>query len=140
MRKRIFVLDACALIAFMKDEEGAEVVGPLIKGSFDGKIDLIVNKINLLEVFYDFYRSEGREFAMDFLEDFRNWKVIIHDFTDEIMIEAGRLKAGYKISLADSVALGQAIVSGAVFLTSDRHEFGIIDKQGIEDIEFCWIR
>ena len=56
----------------------------------------------------------------------------------EIFTEAGRLKASYKISLADSVALAQTIVSGGALLTADHHEFDAIEKH--ENIRFEWIR
>ena len=55
-----------------------------------------------------------------------------------LFAEAGRLKASYKISFADSFALAQTIVSGGELLTSDRHEFEVIE--GKEDIRFVWIR
>ena len=63
---------------------------------------------------------------------------IYHEISDEIFTEAGRLKASYKISLADSVALAQAIVSGGALLTADHHEFDAIEKH--EKIRFEWIR
>ncbi|MDR2167577.1 MAG: type II toxin-antitoxin system VapC family toxin [Clostridiales bacterium] len=140
MRKKTFILDACALIAFLKDEEGAEIVGNLISGAYRGEIDLFINRVNLMEVYYGFYRSRGKEYALRFLRTVGKWKINVYDFTDEVLIEAGRLKVSYRISLADSVVLGQAIVSGAVLLTADHHEFNIIEKQGLEGIEFCWIR
>ena len=60
------------------------------------------------------------------------------EITDEIFNEAGRLKASYKISFADSFALAQAIVSKGDLLTSDHHEFDCMD--GIEPVRFHWIR
>ena len=53
-------------------------------------------------------------------------------------MEAGRLKATYKISLADSVALAEAFVSGGTLLTADHHELDVIEKH--EKIQFQWIR
>ena len=48
------------------------------------------------------------------------------------------MKATYKISLADSVALAQTLASGGTLLTADHHEFG--DIEGRENIKFHWIR
>ena len=42
------------------------------------------------------------------------------------------------ISLADSFALAQALISDGELLTSDHHEFDEIE--GNELITFCWIR
>jgi predicted nucleic acid-binding protein len=63
-----------------------------------------------------------------------------HDpkLSDKVFTEAGRFKASYKISLADSIALAETSVSGGKLLTADHHEFDIIEKQ--EKIKFNWIR
>jgi len=39
---------------------------------------------------------------------------------------------------ADSILLAQSIVSEAIVISSDHHEFDIIDEN--EHIEFLWIR
>jgi len=46
------VLDACALIAYFKCEEGWEVVGDLIEKAALGELRLTMSKYNLLEVYY----------------------------------------------------------------------------------------
>ena len=60
------------------------------------------------------------------------------EITDEIFFEAGRLKATYRISFADSIALAQAKVFDGELLTSDHHEFDAVESQ--ETIRFLWIR
>ncbi|MCL2350430.1 MAG: hypothetical protein FWC67_03010 [Defluviitaleaceae bacterium] len=59
--------------------------------------------------------------------------------SNELLREAGRFKATYKISLADSIALATATTNKATLLTSDHHEFDIIESNE-KDINFCWIR
>ena len=58
---KIFVLDACALIALVKNEEGASVVSDVYKSADNGGVGLYMNRINLLEVYYGFYRDKGNE-------------------------------------------------------------------------------
>jgi predicted nucleic acid-binding protein len=53
-------------------------------------------------------------------------------------IEAGRLKASYKMSLADAILVAEAFILDATVVTSDHHELDAIDKK--EDIEFYWVR
>jgi len=88
------ILDACALLAMLRDEPGADKVAAAINAAHNGEAEVVMHKANLLEVYYDLYRSQ-----------------------------AGRLKASYKISFADSFALAQALVSGDELLTADHHEF-----------------
>lgn len=48
------------------------------------------------------------------------------------------MKAVYKISLADSIALAQASVLGGSLVTSDHHEFGVIESR--ENMKLFWFR
>jgi len=74
-----------------------------------------------------------------FVDDIKQSPIVVNrEISDEIFLEAGRLKATYKISLADSIALAQAVVSGGSLLTSNHHEFDVIE--GKEDINFAWVR
>lgn len=134
-----YVLDACALMAALYGEEGAKVV----KAAFDevdrGLAKIIMHKANLLEVYYDMVRSLGQNKADEVLSEIKKRPIEINaEITDDIFTEAGQLKARYKISFADSFALAQAKVFGGVLLTSDHHEFDVIE--GKEGIEFGWIR
>ena len=47
-----FILDACALIALLAGEPGAENVKKIIQDAVDGDITVKINQINLLEVYY----------------------------------------------------------------------------------------
>jgi len=134
-----YVLDACALIALLRDEQGADIVADALNSASEGKAEVIIHKANLLEVYYDLYRTLGKDKADDILSKIKERPILINaEITDEIFNEAGRLKATHKISFADSFVLAQAFVSGGELLTSDHHEFDIIE--GNEPIIFSWIR
>ena len=135
---KAFVLDACALVALLKNEEGADVVAAVYKQAENGEATVMMNRVNLLEVYYGFYHSDGEEYADKIMEGVAKSIVAISEFDSEIFTAAGRLKASYRISLADSIALAQALVSGGELVTSDHHEFDPLD--GKESIVFCWIR
>ncbi|MGI8637617.1 MAG: PIN domain-containing protein [Segetibacter sp.] len=52
--------------------------------------------------------------------------------------EIGYFKTTYKISFADCFVLSTAKLYGAKVVTSDHHEFDLIDQN--RDLEFEWIR
>jgi len=135
---KVLVLDACALVALLKNENGADLVAAAYKEAKDGKAKIMMNRVNLLEVFYGYYRDDGKEYAEKIMDGVAQSIVSISEFNKEIFAVAGRLKASYKISLADSIALAQAMVLGADLLTADHHEFDVIE--GKEPIRFQWIR
>jgi len=112
--KSIFILDACALIAYFNDEKGADVVFECMQGLNDGSVMLIMHKINLLEVYYDFYKRLGNIQADEMLINVTTSGILIVDnITDVVLTTAGRLKSTYKISLGDAVFLAQSFASGA---------------------------
>ena len=134
-----YVLDANAMIALLQDELGSDIVASAINSAVYGEAEISMNIVNLLEVYYDAYRLRGKDQADTMLSEIKKRPIMINSIvSDEIFNEAGRLKATYKISLADSFALAQAFVSGGELLTSDHHEFDIIEKN--EPIVFHWIR
>ena len=135
---KIYVYDACALIAVLKDEPGAEIADAVYKEAVDGGASLRINKVNLLEVFYGFLRDRGRNYAERILQDVTQSTVDVTDISIDVLKEAGRLKASYKISLADSIALAEASISGGSLLTADHHEFDAVEQA--EKISFRWIR
>lgn len=134
-----YVLDSCALLAYVYKENGDAVVKSILKQADEGRAMLFMNKLNLFEAYYDVLRSEGLQQAEDFYSMVQMSSVsIINGITDSVFREAGRIKAQYRMSLADSIALGESSVLGASILTSDHHEFDPVEKN--EKIKFAWIR
>ena len=131
-----YILDACALIVVLADEPGVEVIEQLFLRT---DAEIVMNKLNLLEVYYDIYRRSGVAAANEVLYEIGRGPIrVLSEMTDAVFKEAGRLKATYRVSLADSVALAEASVTGGSLVTSDHHEFDPI--QAAEDISFAWIR
>lgn len=134
-----FVLDASALIAFLNDEEGADIAEDVFQKAKMGNCVIYMNKLNILEIYYVVYRRAGKEIAEDVLVKMLNLPLIVIDtLNDDLFKEAGSLKATYKISLADSISLAEAKTREARILTADHHEFDLLDKEG--EVVFYWIR
>lgn len=134
-----YLLDACALIAFLSDEEGAELVENLLQQASDQQISISIHKINLLEIYYGLYRDESHAKAKTILKLIQQLPVhIISDLSDKVFEIAGRIKANYRLSLADSIFIAQGTHDKCILVTSDHHEFDEIEKS--EKIVFKWIR
>ncbi len=133
-----FVLDACALVALLNHENGAEKVVAAYRKAENGEAKMVMNRVNLLEVYYGYYRDKGKEYADKVMAGIAQSIVSISEFDQEIFPVAGRLKASYRISLADAIVLAQAIVTDGELLTADHHEFDALE--GKESLRFHWIR
>jgi len=107
--KKNYILDACALIAAIKHEDGAIVIAELYEKAINDDVNIIINKVNLLEVYYGFRREHGKEYAEKILRSVIDSVVDISDISIDVLTEAGRIKSDYRrISLADSIALAEA--------------------------------
>lgn len=116
-----FVLDACAIISLLKNEDGALVVRRALE---DENNLCFVHAVNLCEVYYDCLRCYGTISAETLLVNLGEAGVIIrNDMDTDFWKTAGHLKARGRISLADCFAVALADREDAVLLTSDHHEF-----------------
>jgi len=135
----LFILDACALLAVLAMEKGAENIRDLFQKTVDRQAYLMMNKINFLEVYYKIYRAYGKTEADDLLKTMEQMPITIKDtLTNEVFKEAGRLKSKYKLSLADSIAIAESIINKGSLVTADHHEIGPIEIA--EKINITWFR
>jgi PIN domain nuclease of toxin-antitoxin system len=136
---KIYIFDACALIALLTGENGYKNVEKIIEESKSNRAQIIMHNVNLLEVYYDIYKLYDEVSAIKFLDEIKNAPIkLVAEVNNDIIINAGRLKRKYKISLADSIGLAETIISNGTFVTSDHHELDEIEKN--EKIDFTWIR
>jgi uncharacterized protein with PIN domain len=122
------------MIAYLKDEDGAEVVEEHLAGD-EGPC--VAHAVNLCEVYYDYLRDEGEEAARQAVEILTGDGLMVRDDMDEpFWKDIGGYKAGHRVSLADCFAIALANREGAKVSTSDHHEFGPIDHEGLCEVEF----
>ena len=135
-----YILDACALIAYYTNEKGADIVQDIISKAYSEKSNVSISNINLLEVFYDVYKTQGEAEAKVFLHDIINSPIkIIGTIENQAFMEAGRLKANYRISLADSIFLAEVLTNeNCIGVTADHHEFDVVKEK--ENINLLFIR
>ncbi len=135
---RVYVLDASALIAFINGGQGAAKVKTILMEAFTGNNKVYMNKFNVYEVYYGFYKEEGKQKADEIYGMILKLPIsIIDTFEDNVFSEAARLKTRYGISIADSIALGESVARDAFLATSDHHELDVVEQQ--EQIKFFWI-
>ena len=124
----IYVLDASAIIVWLRNEPGADVVDDAIR---DINSQCLVHAINLCEVYYDAHRKAGEAHAESVISDLASVGAVEHHDLDQVIWKnAGRLKAGGGVSLADCLAITLTNRVGGTLLTSDRHEMDKIAAAG----------
>lgn len=131
----IVVLDACAMIAYLRGEPGADVIEALL---LDKNSSCLAHAINLCEVFYDFVSAADENAAYAAIADLESLGLVVRDDMDaQFWLEAGKFKATIKrISLADCFAMALTNRIQAELYTSDHHEFDPIAASGICSVKF----
>ena len=134
-----YILDACAILAFLNDEEGADAIEELLKQSAAGSGSVSMSIVNLLEVYYGELRDKGAEIAQIVLDMVGHYSIkIVNTISEHVFHEAARQKVAYKMSLADCIGIATAIDLSGQFVTSDHHELKAVAENA--PTLFFWFR
>jgi predicted nucleic acid-binding protein len=135
-----YLFDACAILALLNDEEGADVVSDLLDQAERNEITLGITAANMIEVYYDRIRVIGSDRADVIIREIYNSFPIsvIATLDSAIVREAARLKAMGKMSFADTLLVATARCTGATIVSCDHVELEPVERQ--ESIPFLWIR
>jgi len=128
------ILDANAMIAYLRDESGADVIEWVL---LDKNIRVFAHSINLCEVYYDTIRFSNEVAAEKAVKNLSDLGVIERtDFDQAFWKQVARFKANYKASLADLCGIVLANKLNGSFLTTDHHELDKVAADGICKIQF----
>lgn len=114
-----FVLDSYALLAFFRNEEGAEKVEKLLNEAVADKHELYLTCINAGEVYYMSSRKDGIAKAEIVWKAMQQFPIHIINADLEFTLAAAKLKAKYPISYADAFAAALTIKQKATLITGD---------------------
>jgi predicted nucleic acid-binding protein len=133
-----YSIDACALIALLDNEEGANIVQSIISKAIDGEISVYMSIINYTEVYYDRLKIGGLEKAQIFAENLSYLPItIVENISRDVSHNAARIKIVHHLSLADAIGLATAAELSACFVTSDHKEMEPVEAS--EPIPFVWL-
>jgi predicted nucleic acid-binding protein len=133
-----YVLDSFAIIAYLKDEQGADKVGELLNEASQGDIKLFMHVINLGEIFYIVFREEGETQAINVYSKVRQYLVeFVDDLSEPFLLSAARLKATYPIAYADAFAVATAIETNGILVTGDPE---LKPLETDKKVEILWIQ
>ncbi len=115
MNSPAHVLDSSALLALIEDEPGAETVERVIRTS-----RVILPVVVLMEVFYILRQERGEGDAYRLYAHCREIAdELISELDEPTVLQAGRFKADYEVSLADAWIAAVARLRDAVLVHKD---------------------
>jgi len=134
-KMNIYVLDACALIAFLQKETGFERATSILKNPENV---ILMHAVNFGEVYYDALKT-SKDTAEMLFEQMKKLPVKIQWNIDRNTIEiAGNFKINHRMSIADSYVLALAEIYNAQIISTDHHEFDAVEKNS--NLKFYWLR
>jgi len=113
------LLDSFAMLAFLNRERGFEKVRSLLRAAEVSAEPLLMNEINIGEVYYVTAKDRSVDHAEEFLRRLETLPIqpISNSFAE--VLEAARIKARFPISYADAFAVATAVRMDAVIVTGD---------------------
>jgi uncharacterized protein with PIN domain len=132
----VYIFDACAVIALLQQEPGAERVSALLEESGNR---CLLHTLNLCEVYYDFLRRGDASLANALEGVLRSTGF---ELTDSLQPSsfwqtAGRIKAEMRrVSMVDCFAVALTIQERGILVTSDHHELDAVAAAKICSVEF----
>jgi len=122
------VLDSFALVAYFRDEPGAETVENLLVAASRKGTSLHMTDVNYAEVKYSIIRKDGLTAWTEAAKILEGLPIEFHPTTRALADAAADFKARHRLSLADAFAAALAREKKADLLTGDQ-EFKYLDKE-----------
>jgi predicted nucleic acid-binding protein len=129
------VLDSFALIAYFRDEPGAETMEGLLVSAGKKDSPLLMTDVNYAEVKYSIVKKDGAEAWAEAAKVLQGLPIDFHSTTRALADTAADFKARFKLSLADAFAAALAKERRAELVTGDP-EFRPLEKE----IKVHWLR
>jgi predicted nucleic acid-binding protein len=128
------VLDSFALIAYFRDEPGAEAMENLLVAAGKKDTPMHMTDVNYAEVKYSIVKKDGAAAWEEAAKILQGLPIDFHSTSRAMADTAADFKARFQISLADAFAAALAKEKKAELVTGDP-EFKALEKE----IKIIWL-
>jgi len=128
------VLDSFALIAYFRDEPGAEIMENLLVTAGRKDSPLHMTDVNYAEVKYSIVKKDGAQAWEEAAKILQGLPIDFHSTTRALADSAADFKVRFRMSLADAFAAALAKEKKAELITGDP-EFKPLEKE----IKINWL-
>lgn len=116
----VAVVDSWAILALLRAEEpGAAAMRRYLRRAQSGNLRLLLNVVNLGEVFYRLLQLTGETQAEERLDQVKALPIEVVQARESLVLEAARIKAAHPLSYADAFAVATGRVEKAPVITGD---------------------
>jgi predicted nucleic acid-binding protein len=132
MTTETYLLDTSAIMTLIEDEIGAERVEQILREQ-----PVIITWVSLLEVTYITQQERGTAEAERRYALLKVLPVnLLWQLDEPTLLTAARLKANYRLSLADTIIAAYAIQQKAIILHKDPQFEALTGQVGLEALSY----
>ncbi len=130
-----YLLDASAVVAYLKGEQGADVFGGILS---EEQNILAIHAVNLCEIFYNYLRADGLDIAEEACRTVTSFSTVIERLDEPFMKRVGRWKGLEGLGLGDAFAAATAEEFGVPLVATDHNGFDPVEAKGL--LTLVWLR
>lgn len=114
-----YILDTSAILTFIEDEDGSDVVNELLIKAEKGKLRIWLAFVSITEVFYITLQERDETEALRRIGLIQSLAVQVKESNEDINLKAGHFKAHNRISLADAYIAAVCVLNNWILVHKD---------------------
>ena len=114
-----YVLDTSAILTLREDEAGADQVEAILRDAEKGNKLVYASFMTYMETYYRVFQLEGEESAKSTYAELKSLPIQQIPQDEIILLQAGNLKARYRLSVADAWIIASALRVQATLVHKD---------------------
>jgi ribonuclease VapC len=124
----LYVFDTSAIFTLTDQEAGADEVENILNTARADECQIEIGSISLIELSYMTLRELGEDKAVQLVALVKSWPITWVYPDEKLLLQAARLKAFYRLSLADALIAAVAKLHDATLVHKDP-EFESLSEQ-----------
>ena len=118
MDKR-YVFDTSAIFTYTEGEDGSNLVEDILNHAKKYKITVYISFVTLMELYYITWQEKSEDAAKELIVLVKSLPLEVVNSSERLTLAAGRIKANYRLSVADSFIAATAIDRDATLVHKD---------------------
>lgn len=120
MDKIRYVLDTSAIFAYTKGEKGSKAIQDILEAAKRKKETAVyISFITLMELYYITWQAKSEDVAKELVILVKSLPIEVVNSNERLTLMAGRIKASYRLSVADSFVAATALDKAARLIHKD---------------------
>jgi len=132
----LYVLDTSAIVALTDKEEGADEVEQLLAAARNQTCQLAVCALSLMELYYVALQEQDEDEATKLIALVKSWPVMWIYPDERTLLQAGKIKATYRLSVVDAVIAAVAKLHQATLVHKDPELSALASEVTLQGLPF----